>query len=386
MADIYQIKLPSGSIYNLRDSRVDTITGALTFLGVADTTGDTKISENSTTNPVIVGGVSKTALAGSVVVQGGLEFVFDGTKWHQLGDESSYELKSALGNFAYANSGTGTYKKSNANTGNATLTPSGTVEASFTGTQDTVSASYQPKGSVAVTPTITITGGTFKKVTAASLAATPAFTGTTATISVSGNSNVSVSNHSYTPEGTVTVTPSVTLNTTTIYQITGVGSAASHGADSYTPTAYTVNDGLLTITAGSFTSGTFNGGSAATRDPVTVGGTTVKSATATASFSGTAATISHSVTNGQATFTGSYTPEGTVSKPNITLTSSDQSYTNTVSAISATASFTGTTATISHTYTPAGSITATFTGKAATHSHSVGTTDTTISIAPVAKS
>lgn len=386
MADIYKIQLPGITVpFDLRDSRVDTLTGALTFLGVADGSGDTKfVDETSKSTGLIganvkVGGANKTAMSGSVVVQGGLEYVFDGTKWRQLGDEGSYALKSELKGLAYKDSVSVSYDKANANTAETSITPAGSVTSTFTGTAATISASYKPEGSVTVTPTVALTSSTFKRVTGASLAATPAFTGTTATISVEGDTNVSVAPITYQPAGAVTVTPTISLTTATIQQITGVGTQAQHGADSYTPTAFAVNDTVLVITAGTFTSGTFTPNSLPTRASVTVATGAVASISATGSFTGTTATLTPSVTNGKVTATGSYTPEGSVSKPNITLTSTDQSYaTGAVTSISATASFAGTTATIEADYTPAGEITSTFKGTAASHSHGIGTSKATV--------
>ena len=86
---------------------------------------------------------------------------------------------------------------------------------------------------------------------------------------------------SYTPAGSVTVTPSVTAPTTTVNSITAVGTLPS-----CTMPTYSVDDEILTITAGSFSAGTLPTKGADT--------TVVKSVsvTATGSFSGTAATIS----------------------------------------------------------------------------------------------
>ncbi len=60
-------------------------------IGRADTDGDTQLSDGLTTNPIIMGGVSTTAEAGNVVIQGDLEYAWlessGGTgQWTLLGD------------------------------------------------------------------------------------------------------------------------------------------------------------------------------------------------------------------------------------------------------------------------------------------------------------
>lgn len=318
----------------------------------------------------------------------------------------------------------------------------------FTGTTATLDLAYTPEGDVAVTPTIALTTTSFQNVTAAALAATPTFTGTTTTLEtsytpagtiskpgitltsstvnyVTGVSSATAtgafagtaatitpsfstatvnSTGSYKPAGGVTVTPTVTLNTVNVYSITDVGSLPTHAADTYQTTTYTYDaaEEALTIVAGTFTSGAFSQGELPTKGSAQAVATSVKSASATASFAGTTATISvassakfvdaiegvsytpagdvtvtptvtltttsfKNVTaaalSATPTFSGTtatisigYTPEGTVSKPAITLTSSAVNYVTGVDSISATAAFTGTSATLSTTYKPAGTV------------------------------
>ena len=97
----YLSQITVGNItYDLRDR---TISGAMHFVG--STTSD--LYDGATTKPVIVNGESYIQDTGDVVLYDGTEFVWDGSKWVLLGDESSYAVH-------------GTYESSNA-------TQSGTI-------------------------------------------------------------------------------------------------------------------------------------------------------------------------------------------------------------------------------------------------------------------
>lgn len=110
-----QITLPSGTTYDIKDAqaRADiedlwrAISGGLTFLG--ETT--TPLTDGDTTNPIIINDESVTATAGAIVIYGLKEFLFDGTKWAEMGD------LSILGALAYKDNASGTF------------TPSGSVSA-----------------------------------------------------------------------------------------------------------------------------------------------------------------------------------------------------------------------------------------------------------------
>lgn len=113
--ELSQITLPSGTTYNLKDSKARSdiedlrraISGGLTFLG--ETT--TELEDGSTTNPITINGQSVTATAGAIVIYGNKEFLFDGTEWVEMGD------LSLLGALAYKSSASGSF------------TPSGSVSA-----------------------------------------------------------------------------------------------------------------------------------------------------------------------------------------------------------------------------------------------------------------
>ena len=49
----------------------------------------TPLTDNSTTNPIMIDGKSYTAVMNDAVIYQSGEFIFDGTKWHELGDLSN---------------------------------------------------------------------------------------------------------------------------------------------------------------------------------------------------------------------------------------------------------------------------------------------------------
>lgn len=105
----------------------------------------------------------------------------------------------------------------------------------------------------------------------------PTFAGTKATISAA-----------YTPAGTVTVTPDVQLNTTPIAPMDSAGTLPSFTA--------TVTNKKLTLG--------WDAGTLATKGAAVTVATSIKSQTASATFTGTSGTA-----------VADYTPTGTVSKP-----------------------------------------------------------------------
>lgn len=118
----------------------------------------------------------------------------------------------------------------------------------------------------------------------------PTFTGSSLT--ATGN---------YTPEGSVSVSPTVTLNTTTVNSITAVGTLPS-----CTLPSLSTSVASETLTIG-WTAGSFSAGTLPTKGSNTTVATSVNSATATGTFTGTQKAVSVSGT-----------PSGTVSKPSFT--------------------------------------------------------------------
>lgn len=66
------------------------ISSAIKFQGITTTA----LTDGSTTNPITIDGASYTANRGDEVIYGGLEFLWTGSKWQQLGDEQSWALKT----------------------------------------------------------------------------------------------------------------------------------------------------------------------------------------------------------------------------------------------------------------------------------------------------
>ena len=186
MADISQIKLPSGTVYNIKDAIArQSAGGGLQFRGVTTTA----ITDGSDTSSYVVAGDTLTAANGDMVIYGKKEFIFSTSdnKWHELGDNSAFKA------LAY---------KDNAS---ATYTPAGTVsQPTFTGTSssvtitatDNANGNYQPKGTVSQ----------------------PTFTGSSLT-----------STGTFTPAGSVTVSTDGTENKSATV------AAAQSGEATYTP-------------------------------------------------------------------------------------------------------------------------------------------------------
>lgn len=281
---MYEITLPSGNSYYIEDNEVRQwigtgstsgaeyriseledevakLSNATHWLGVTTTS----LSDGSTTNPITIGGQSVTAVSGDIVqTSSRAEFIFNGTAWQELGT-SVGTLKA----FAYADTGSVKIKpkgtnSSSAVSGSCSVTPSGSISTG-TGT-----ANYTPAGSVSGS----VTAPTISVKTA----------GTTASVK---------------PFGSAGTLPSCTLPT------------------------YTVANGILTITAGSFSAGTLPSA-----------GTAVTVKTGDAAYQATAPT-----------FSGSFSGTGTQLK----FTGSASS--GTISGTAAAQTFTGTEET--HTVTPA---------------------------------
>lgn len=318
MPDIYQITLPSGSTYTIKDAQArsdianlkTSVTGAMHYKGITTTT----ITDGSTTATLTIDSKSVTFGAddaGSVVIYGQLEFVWNGTAWQELGSSGSLKAlafkDSASGKFTPAGNVTVTVASTSnktaavnvASSGTVTYTPGGNVSTpTFTGTAATIAGvgSYTPSGDVSLTKT--------NKTTTVS----PASSGTA----------------TYTPAGNITINPiNVNLNTTTVNSITDVGSLPTCTLPTLTTS---VANETLTIgwSAGSFTTGTLP-----TKGANTTVATGVQAATATGSFTGTGVRLvtgniptadSASFSGSQATIntSASYTPEGSNSQPSFT--------------------------------------------------------------------
>lgn len=337
MADISQITLLNGTTYNLKDTQARNdiaaiqaaIAGGVAFMG--ETT--TELTDGSTASSIVINSKTITAVKGYLVVYNSKEFVYDGSKWIEMGDLS---LIGDLGWKDYAS---------------AEYTPVGTVsQPTFTGSEsavtitaaDNANGNYQPKGTVSK-PTFTgsSTTSTGKFTPSGSVTVTTnATTNKTATVAPASSGTAT-----YTPAGSVaapTISVSTAGSTTTVNSITDVG---------ILPTlSTTVANEVLTI---GFDQGTLP--TKGTNQIVKTGDASY-SASAPA-FTGTGVRLvtgNIAVPNTYtATFTGTEddvsvtgTPNGSVSQPTFTGTKAQLSGTTTASGTVTKPTFTGTKATI----------------------------------------
>ena len=340
MADISKITLPSGTTYDIKDAvareaisagfsivKVNSFnalpTASASTKGIIYLVPDTHSDDNDIFDEYIT-------------VQDGTSFT-----WEKIGntdvDLSGYSQQGHTHNVT-----------TNVTVGNHSYTPAGTVtQPTFTGTEGNLSVSGSPNGSV----TITANSDGTKNYTPAGSVTQPTFSGTAADITVTGtpSGSVTISTGSgtanYTPEGTISVTPTVTLNSTDVYSITNVGTLPS--------LTTTVTDETLTIG--------FSQGTLPTKGNKQTVATTVNTATATGSFSGTGVRLTGSFSGNAMNSTGTYTPAGTVSKPTFSGT-----------ATRLAGAFSGSSTTFTGKFTPSGSVSQpTFNGTAANLTHSV---------------
>lgn len=143
MAEISKIKLPSGSVYDIKDAVARSIVaGAIKVKG----TTTTALTDEATTNPITINNESYTAVANDAVFYNKKEFVFDGTKWHEFGD------MSGLGSLATKDSVSAVYTPAGSVSVSTKTTTNQTATVSPAGSGD---ATYTPTGSVAA-PTINV--------------------------------------------------------------------------------------------------------------------------------------------------------------------------------------------------------------------------------------
>ena len=326
MPDIKKITLPSGTTYDLRDSRVDSIISQGTrWVGVTTT----ELYDGATASTIMIAGESHTAEIGDIAGYTPTgkpqeEFIYNGTTWQEFGSTGS--LKALA------------FKDSVAVT---TAVPA-TYTTTFTGKSKSVSVSGTTTGSV----TETKSAVTVSKASTGTATYTPQ--GSNAASSVSGSCSVTPSGSISTGTGTANYTPAGSVSTPTISvktagstgKVTGITSVGT--LPSATMPTYTVANEILTITAGSFSAGTlptadtektFKTGDAAyqsTQPSFTGTGAelvftgsassgTISGTAAAQTFTGTGARLvtdsqvltGASFTGASMTSTGDYTPEAT---------------------------------------------------------------------------
>lgn len=327
MAEISKITLLNGTTYDLKDAqaRADieaieaAISGGVTFMG--ETT--TALSDGSTVTSIIINGSTVTAVKGYLVVYQSKEFVFDGTKWIEMGD------LSLIGDLGWKDSASGNF------------TPAGSVsQPTFSGNELTSTGTFTANGNVTLNSAASTSTGAVSYISAIG---TKSFSGTAATIKpkVTAAGTVAISKGTgtanYTPEGSVaapTISVKTAGSTTTVNSITAVGTLP-------TMTTTVANE---TLTIG-FDQGTL---------PTKGANQTVKTGDAAyqasaPAFTGTGAELKATFTGTEVEGTASYTPAGSVT------VNSTTSY--------LTGTFSGTQGNVSVKGTPSGTVSKpTFTG------------------------
>ena len=338
MPEISKITLPTGNTYDIKDAQaradIESISG--TLAGGVSLIGETTtpLTDQATTPTTIsINGSDHNVIKGNLVYYNKKEFLWEGTKWIELGD------LGALKALAYKDSASATY------------TPAGSVTApTFTGTSSSVtitstnnsSGNYQPAGTVSQ-PNFTGSSSTFSgKFTPEGSVSVSVATSSNKTATVSKASSGTAT---YTPEGSVaapTISVATAGSTTTVNSITDVGSLPN--------LTTSVTNEILTI-----------GWSAGTL-PTKGSDTTVKTSDATYSatapaFTGTGARLVTGNISVPATYTASFTgteddvsvsgtPNGSVSQPTFTGTKVQLSGTTTAAGSVSQPTFSGTQATI----------------------------------------
>lgn len=383
MADnptLSKIILPSGQEYDIKDAKArsdiadiqSAIAGGLHFLG----TTTTALTDQATTNPIVINGNNVTAKAGDLVLYGQKEFLFDGTKWLEMGD------LSLLGALAYKSSASGSY------------TPAGTIsQPTFTGTEAAVAVSATANENGNYQPAGTVSQPTFS---GSAMSSTGKFTpsGTVSQPTFSGSSMSSTGK--FTPSGSVSVSTATTENKTATV------SAADSGAATYTPagtvaaptisvasagttdTVYSITDvGTLPELTTTVANETLTIGFSQGTLPTKGSGQTVKTGDASyeasaPAFTGTGARLVTGNIAVPATFSGSFTgseddvtvsgtPAGTVSQPTFSGSEDDVTVSGTPTGTVSQPTFSGTKVQLAGTTTAAGTVSQpTFTGTADT--------------------
>ena len=258
--------------YNTKTVTLPTITAASLGLGNAmhfrGTTTDSITDGATTPTSVKLNGATTASSisSGDVVLYGGLEFIWTGSKWQKLGDETSFALKSNAISGLSVSGKTITYTKADGSTG--TITTQDTV---YTHPSYTAKAAGLYKVTVDATGHVsTATAVTKSDITALGIPSTNTDTNVTQTVTTS-NANypllLAPSGQTTTTTGTSYFDSGVTLNPSTntiAANITGnAGTATKATQDSagqQINTTYikalSISGKTITYTKGNGTTGT----------------------------------------------------------------------------------------------------------------------------------
>lgn len=175
MPELSQITLPSGTTYDIKDAAARSAKG---WIGITTT----QLTDGSTTNPIVINGISVTATAGDIAAYNNKEFIWNGSAWQEFGTDLD-----DLGALAWEDTAEGTFTPAGTvSKPNVTVTPSKTNVPNVTNVGSmptfTVSGETLIIGAGAAptlgTPIEVMDGAS------AELDAAPTFTGTAGTVSV----------------------------------------------------------------------------------------------------------------------------------------------------------------------------------------------------------
>lgn len=168
MAEISKITSTQGVTYDIKDTQARNdiaaiqaaISGGVTFMGQTTTA----LTDGATTTSITINNATVTAVKGYLVVYNSKEFVFDGTKWIEMGD------LSLIGDLGWKDSASASYQPAGTNTAptfhgtssavtitaaantNGNYQPAGSItKPTFTGLNTTMTGSFKPAGDVTLT-------------------------------------------------------------------------------------------------------------------------------------------------------------------------------------------------------------------------------------------
>ena len=377
------------AILDYLEDAIQGLTGAMHFAGVTD-------PEDGETAAARLAALDPNPEAGDIAIDGTTEYVYDGSAWKELGDEGVYatkgeledaiadiviagvtmgsdgeitaqELKNALGlgDFAYANTGTGslsTVDTASVSIPAATLTLAGDAIAV---PQTYTALDVTPEGDV--TATASSVDISYDKFASASVSVPDMSNAQYQDVSSVVITSGSEGTVNYTPAGSVSVAAdaAATFNpaTTSVATVTDAGTAYSLSAGSVTKAADTtsafategvvaamdaIDTEMLVFSAAGTTNAVTASGAVTYTDPTlsgalptfgsasVVNGGTITLPSFSGSFSGTGAVLSATANKANAAITGVGTTTAALSNV------SYDSITVTVPAQSITASFAGT--------------------------------------------
>lgn len=282
---IKQVTLPTGSTYYLKDEDVrnwigtgsssgaeyriaelETAVAALSnathWLGITTTS----LEDGSTTNPIVIGGESVTAVSGDIVQDvNANEFIFNGTAWQQFGG-SIGTLKA----FAFVDTGTVTIQPKGSNAASSVSftahTTASVLTSDVTATVPKASPTKKYMTASASGAAVSTTNDTIKPVTDVGTAASWSATVSNENLTFSWTANTVPSlgsDKTFLTGASVSTQPTITLNadtTTSSGAIDFVSDLSTSGTENVTfsTTGHTA-DAITALGTGTAAAQTFTG-------------------------------------------------------------------------------------------------------------------------------